>query len=127
MKRTGFILSFFVLTSLNILAQTDTSYITGIVKQVKPHFGGQQTLVVNGQELVLISDPKDPTGNTFEINSPFNDILVKKDGAFVLNPKYKNLAIKFGYTVNGKGWKCIANANWMRPKKALSCSGSTSK
>lgn len=116
MKITGFILSFFLLASLNISAQTDTGYVTGIVKEVKPHFGGQQTLMVNATELVLISDPKDATGNTFEINNEFKDILIKKDNVFVLNPKYKNLTIKFAYTVNGKGWKCIANAKYIKPK-----------
>lgn len=117
MKITGIILSFAFFITTGIFAQTNSNTVTGIIKEVKPHFGGQQTLVVNNTELVLIADPKDASGNTFEINKEYKDLLIKKENAFVLNPKYQNKTFKFSYTINGKGWKCISGASELKVKK----------
>jgi hypothetical protein len=116
MKTRIYALLFMLFASTSIFAQNESGSVTGSVKEVKPHFGGQQTLVVANTDLVLISDPKDASGNTFEINSQFKDILIREGNQFVLNPKYKDKIIRFNYTINGKGWKCISTASEVKPK-----------
>ena len=102
-----FSLVFFV--SSNTFAQSDKNTVTGTVKEVKPQFAGEHTLVVGDIELVLITDKKDKSGKTFEINKEFKNIVIDKKGSFILNPKYSDKQFKFTYTINGKGWKCIKN------------------
>ena len=111
MKIASFVLALVVFTSTHVFAQAETNVVTGSVTEVKPHFAGEHTLVVNNEELVLITDLKDPSGNSFEINKEFKDLLIKKDAAFVLNPKYEGKSFKFTYNVNGKGWKCITKVS----------------
>ncbi|MGZ3866805.1 MAG: hypothetical protein ACXVC6_05240 [Bacteroidia bacterium] len=117
MKTKGFILSLVLFAVTNTFAQTAENSVTGVVKEVKPHFAGAQTLIVNNTELDLIADPKDATGNTFEINKEYKDLLIKKGNAFILNTKYQGKSFKFIYTVNGKGWKCISSASEVKVKK----------
>jgi len=107
MKIASFVFALVLFASTHVFAQSEANTITGTVKEVKPHFAGEHTLVVNGTDLVLITDLKDPSGNTFEINKEYKDILIKKGDAFILNPKYEGKTFKFTYSVNGKGWKCI--------------------
>src|ERR1700752_476593 len=111
MKVTGFFLSLMFFTTSHFFAQTEANTVSGIIKEVKPHCSGEHTLVVNETELVLLTAIKDKKGKTFEINKQFNDILIDKKGAFILNPKYANRPFKFTYKINGKGWKCIKTIN----------------
>lgn len=109
-KISTIILGIFFLGNTHVFSQTTSNSITGVVTDVKPKFLGNQSLTVDKTELVLIASQSDTTNSTFEINKELKDILVKKDGAFMLNPKYANKTFKFTYSVNGKGWKCISNA-----------------
>ncbi len=111
MKIASFVFALVLLTSTHVFAQTEANTVSGIIKEVKPHFAGAHTLVVNSADLVLITDLKDPSGNTFEINKEYKDILIKKGDAFVLNPKYDGKTFKFTYSINGKGWKCITQVD----------------
>jgi hypothetical protein len=99
----------FFVTSPVFAQSPEANTVSGIIKEVKPHFAGQHTLVVGETELVLLTDRKDKSGKTFEINKEYKDILRDEKGVFVLNPKYANKSFKFTYTINGKGWKCIQN------------------
>jgi hypothetical protein len=107
MKTASFVLSLMFFTTSHFFAQTEANTISGVIKEVKPHFSGEHTLIVDETELVLLTDIKDKTRKTFEINKQFNDILIDKKGTFILNPKYANKPFKFTYKINGKGWKCI--------------------
>ena|ERR1700758_446628 len=109
MKIAGLVLSLMFFTASHVFSQTETKTVSGIINEVKPHFAGEHTLIVSGTELVLMTDKKDKTGKSFEINKPFTDILIDKKGTYILNPKYANKVFKFTYTINGKGWKCIQN------------------
>jgi hypothetical protein len=111
MKIASFVLALVVFTSTHVFAQAETNTVTGSIREVKPHFAGEHTLVVNNEELVLITDLKDPSGNSFEINKEYKDLLIKKDDAFILNPKYEGKSLKFTYNINGKGWKCITKVS----------------
>jgi hypothetical protein len=108
-----FSLVFFV--TANTFAQSDKNTVTGTVKEVKPKFLGAQSLIVDKTELVLMANQEDTTGNTFEINKEFNDLLKKgKNGNFVLNPKYNGKSLSFSYSVNGKGWNCVSHISHVK-------------
>jgi hypothetical protein len=110
MKLTSLIFSLVFFTSSHLFAQSsDSNTLSGIIKEVKPHFAGQHTLIVGETELVLLTDTKDKTGKNFEINKPYRDLLLDEKGTYILNPKYNGKSFKFVYTLNGKGWKCIKN------------------
>jgi hypothetical protein len=111
MKIAGFVLSLMLFSASHVFAQTENNTVSGVIKEVKPHFAGEHTLVVGETELVLLTDKKDKNGKSFEINKPYTDILVDKKGTFSLNPKYANKPLKFTYTINGKGWKCIKSVS----------------
>ena len=117
MKITGFIFSLVFFTASQAFAQADVKTISGTIKEVKPHFAGEHTLIVGETELVLLTDPKDKTGKSFEINKPYKDILLDKKGTFILNPRYDNKSFKFTYLVNGKGWKCIQTMSEIKIKR----------
>lgn len=114
MKLTKFILALLFFATTQVFSQNNPDAITGIVKEVKPHFGGAHSIVIGETELVLITSPKDKTGKTFVVNKQFKDILIDKKGTYILNPKYANKELKFTYTVNGKGWKCIETINTVK-------------
>jgi hypothetical protein len=114
MKIASLVLSLVFFTASHMFAQTETNTINGVIKEVKPHFAGQHTLVVDETELVLLTNPKDKTGKSFEINEEYKDILLDRKGTFILNPKYANKLFKFTYTVNGKGWKCIKSISTIK-------------
>ena len=118
MKIASLVLTFIFFTSTNIFAQTESNTVSGMIKEVKPHFASSHLLLVNNVELILMSNLKDTTGTSFEINKEFKDLLVKKAGAFVLNKKYEGKSFKFIYNVNGKGWKCITNVSAIKVKKS---------
>src|SRR6185437_10176270 len=107
MKIVGLVLSLMLFTASHMFAQTETKTISGTIKEVKPHFAGTHALIVDETELVLLTNTKDKTGKSFEINAAYKDILLDKKGTFILNPKYANKVLEFTYTINGKGWKCI--------------------
>ena len=110
MKIASLFLSFMFVAATYSFAQTlETNTVSGIITEVKPHFAGQHTIMLGETELVLITNNKDKSGKTFEINKEYKDILLDEKGIFVLNPKYANKPLKFTYTLNGKGWKCISN------------------
>lgn len=108
MKNSTFTLLFLILIGFKGLAQTNT--VTGTITNVKPHFANEHALTVGKEKtlLILITDIKDSTGKTFEINKEYHDLLIEtKDKKFVLNPKYAHKTFAIIYEVNGKGWKCI--------------------
>jgi hypothetical protein len=107
MKIASLVLSLMFFTASHAFAQTEANTISGTIKEVKPHFAGEHTLIVEETELVLLVDKKDKSGKSLEINKPYKDLLLDKKGVFTLNPKYTNKSFKFTYMVNGKGWKCI--------------------
>ena len=89
----------------NYKAQTNT--ISGIINDVKPYFAGEYALTIGKTTLILIVDLKDKTGNSFEVNNEYKDLLIESKGKYVLNPKYKNKPLNIAYKINGKGWKCV--------------------
>jgi hypothetical protein len=104
MKRNFLFLLFSVLT-FGALAQSGD--VKGTIREVKPHFANTYSLLVDTTELILTTDEKDPGGKSFSINKAYKDLLVQKDGHYILNPKYSGKTFNVHYTVNGKGWKCI--------------------
>ena len=108
MKISTLTLLFFSLIYFNGLAQTST--VNGTITDVKPYFANEHALTVGKEKtvLILITNLKDSTGKTFEINKEYHDLLIEtKDKKFVLNPKYAHKTFAIIYEVNGKGWKCI--------------------
>jgi hypothetical protein len=108
MKISTLTLLFLILIGFKSLAQTNT--VKGSITDVKPHFANEHALTVGKEKtvLILITDLKDSTGKTFEINKEYHDLLIEtKDKNFVLNPKYAHKTFIITYEVNGKGWKCI--------------------
>ena len=108
MKPLNFFLALLLFIGFNCYSQTST--IKGKITDVKPKFAGQYALTVKKTELVLITDITDKTGQSFEINKEYKDILIMTEGdKYILNPKYANQSFKITYALNGKGWKCIKN------------------
>lgn len=108
MKISTLTLLFLILIGFKGLAQTCT--VKGAITDVKPSFANEHALTVGKEKtvLILITDLKDSTGKTFEINKEYHDLLIEtKDKKFVLNPKYAHKTFIITYEVNGKGWKCI--------------------
>jgi hypothetical protein len=105
MKGISLTIVLFVLSCAAVFSQTGTT--TGIITSVKPHFADTYELQVGTEQLILIPDPKDKTGKSFEINRKYKDLIVEKEGVYILNPKYAGKTFILHYTVNGKGWKCI--------------------
>ena len=108
MKISTFALLFTILIGFNSQAQINT--VNGTITDVKPYFANEHALTVGVEKTVfiLITDQKDITGKTFEINKEYHDLLIEtKDKKFVLNPKYAHKTFAITYEVNGKGWKCI--------------------
>ena len=108
MKALTFSLLLFSFMSFNSIAQTNT--VTGKITDVKLYFANEHALKVGKEKtvLILITDQKDSTGKTFEINKEYHDLLIEtKDKKFLLNPKYADKMFVITYEVNGKGWKCI--------------------
>lgn len=87
------------------MAQTNT--ISGIITEVKPYFGGEYALTIGKTTLILIVDLKDKSGNSFEVNNEYKDLLIEHKSKYLLNPKYKNKSLNISYKINGKGWKCV--------------------
>jgi hypothetical protein len=112
MKRIALVITLLVFVSCTGFSQSGN--ISGVVTSVKPHFANTCLLLVNDTELILTQDPKDKTGKAFEINKKFKDLLIEKEGQYVLNPKYSGKKFSFDYTVNGKGWKCIHSVKLLR-------------
>jgi hypothetical protein len=119
MKIAGLVLSLMFFTTSHMFAQSETNTVSGTIKEVKPHFAKEHTLIVGETELVLLTDTKDKSGKSFEINKPYTDILLDKKGTFVLNPKYANKHFTFTYTINGKGWKCIKEISAVKNSKVV--------
>ena len=117
MKIASIVFTLMLVASTHLFAQTEANTVSGVIKEVKPHFAGEHTLVVNNVELVLLTNSKDPNAKSFEINKEYKDILIKKGDAFMLNPIYKGKFFKFTYSVNGKGWKCITEASPVKATK----------
>jgi hypothetical protein len=113
MKISTLTLLFLILIGFKGLAQrstAQTSTVKGAITDVKPSFANEHALTVGKEKivLILITDLKDSTGKTFEINKEYCDLLIEtKDKKFVLNPKYAHKTFSITYEVNGKGWKCI--------------------
>ena len=108
MKISTLTLLFLILIGFKALAQTRT--VNGVITNVKPSFANEHALTVGKEKtiLILITDLKDSTGKTFEINKEYHDLLIEtKDKKFILNPKYAHKTFAITYEVNGKGWKCI--------------------
>ncbi|MEO8762354.1 MAG: hypothetical protein ABI388_12330 [Bacteroidia bacterium] len=108
MKISTLTFLFLILISFKSLAQTNT--VIGTITEVKPSFAGEHALTVGKENtvLILITDLKDASGKTFEINKEYHNLLIEtKDKTFVLNPKYAHKTFEITYTINGKGWKCI--------------------
>ncbi len=105
MKTKKFVLAFLIFIGVNAFGQTNS--VSGVITDVKPHFGGQYAMNVDKTEVILIVNPKDKTGKTFEINKHYKNLLIESEGKYILNPKYANKSFKVTYKVNGKGWKCI--------------------
>jgi hypothetical protein len=101
-----------VFACLNGYAQSGT--VQGVITSVKPHFANTFALQVNDAELVLTRDPKDKSGKAFDITKKYKDLLVEKEGQYILNPKYSGKTFSISYTVNGKGWKCIHTVKILR-------------
>ncbi|HXC04656.1 MAG TPA: hypothetical protein VNZ86_07870 [Bacteroidia bacterium] len=112
MKRIIPAILLLLLTCFTVKAQTEG--VIGIITAVKPHFANTLVLVVENTELVLTKDPKDKTGKAFELKKKYKDLLLEKDGQYILNPKYAGKRFIIHYTVNGKGWKCIQTLNLER-------------
>ncbi|MFI5150216.1 MAG: hypothetical protein ACHQRM_10835 [Bacteroidia bacterium] len=102
MKRIALILAILLGTLFTGLAQNGTE--RGLITSVKPHFANTLSLEVNKSELILV---RDKTGKSFEINHKYKDLVLEKDGTYILNPKYAGKSFSLHYVVNGKGWKCI--------------------
>ena len=108
MKISTLTLLFFILISFKGFTQTST--LKGTITDVKPYFANEHALTVGKEKtvLILITDLKDSTGKTFEINKEYHDLLIEtEDKQFVLNPKYMHKMFLITYEINGKGWKCI--------------------
>ena len=108
MKISTFALLFTILIGFNSQAQINT--VNGTITDVKPYFANEHALTVGKEKttLILITNLKDSTGKTFEINKEYHDLLIEtKDKKFILNPKYAHKTFSITYEVNGKGWKCI--------------------
>ena len=105
MKTTNFIIAFLCFVGLNMFGQANS--VTGTITDVKPHFAGTQSMRVGLTEIILVPNPKDKTGKTFEINKEYKDLLIESEGKYILNPKYAEKTFTVTYTVNGKGWKCL--------------------
>jgi hypothetical protein len=104
MKKTRIIIAILSFIGLTAFGQDNT--VVGKITEVSP-YNDQYRITVGDASLVLLVDPKDETHSTFEINKKYKNILVKKDGKFVLNPKYADKTFKIEFEINGKGWKCI--------------------
>jgi hypothetical protein len=108
MKISTLTFLFLILIGFKSLAQTNT--VTGSITDVKPSFAGEHALTVGKEKtvLILITDMKDTSGKTFEINKEYHDLLIETKGKkFILNPKYAHKTFTITYEINGKGWKCI--------------------
>ena len=108
MKISTFALLFTILIGFNSHAQINT--VNGTITDLKPYFANEHALTVGKEKttLILITNLKDSTGKTFEINKEYHDLLIEtKDKKFILNPKYAHKTFSITYEVNGKGWKCI--------------------
>ncbi len=108
MKISTLTLLFLILIGFKSLGQTNT--VIGTITEVKPSFAGEHALTVGKEKtvLILITDLKDSSGKTFEINKEYCDLLIEtKSKKFVLNHKYAKKSFAITYEVNGKGWKCI--------------------
>ena len=108
MKISTFALLFTILIGFNSQAQINT--VNGTITDVKPYFANEHALTVGKEKrtLILITNLKDSTGKTFEINKEYHDLLIEtKEKKFILNPKYAHRTFSITYEVNGKGWKCI--------------------
>jgi hypothetical protein len=95
-----------ILSFIGLAAFGQANTITGSISSVQP-YNGQYRMVVKDTSLVLLVNIGKATGTTFNVNMPYRDILIKKDGQYILNPKYANKTLKISYYMNGKGWKCI--------------------
>jgi hypothetical protein len=104
MKKTKFI--FVILCFIGLTAFGQSNSVTGTIKNVNS-YNDQYAMTVGNTNLVLIVNLKDKTTTSFEVNKEYSDILIKKDGKYVLNPKYANQTFTITYYVNGKGWNCI--------------------
>lgn len=94
------------LSFIGLAAFGQTKSFTGSITKVSP-FNDQYAITVGNVFFVLIVDPKDKTGASFDINPDNRDLLVKREGKYEIAEKYLNKKFKIVYTVNGKGWKCI--------------------
>ena len=104
MKKTRFIIA--ILSFIGLTAFGQDSSVVGKISAVNP-YNDQYTLMVGNTSLVLIVNAADETRSSFEVNKKYKNILIKKDGKFILNPKYADKTLKIEYYVNGKGWKCV--------------------
>ena len=102
-----FQLTFLLLVLACIASYAQSGTVQGVVTSVKPHFADTYALQVGDTELILTHSAKDKSGKAFEINKKFRDLVVAKDGQYILNPKYAGKKLSFDYSINGKGWKCI--------------------
>lgn len=105
MKTTNYFIAFLCFVGLNLFGQANS--VTGVITDVRPHFGNEFAMNVGKTEVVLIVSPKSEGQKVFEINKEYSDLLIEKKGKYILNPKYANKKLHVTYYVNGKGWKCI--------------------
>lgn len=87
-----------------VFAQTNS--ITGKLTALRA-YNDEYAFTVDSVPLVLIKNVNNKTKTSFDINPEYKNILIKRKGVYVLNPKYADKVFKISYTVNGKGWKCI--------------------
>jgi|ERR1700722_16101259 len=101
------ILAFIGLTAFGQTA-TESKTVTGKITKAQA-FNDECAVTVDGVFLVLIKDPKDATGHSFEINAEYKDLIVRVEDAqqYEVAHKYAKKKFKVTYYINGKGWKCI--------------------
>jgi hypothetical protein len=112
MKKISLVILLLALVCYKGHAQSGT--IQGAITSVKPHFANTILLQVGDTELILTRDPKDKSGKAFDITKKYKDLVLEKEGQYILNPKFSGKTFSFGYTVNGKGWKCIQTVKSLR-------------
>lgn len=108
MRKAKFIIAILSLMGLTAFGQTGQSNsITGTITEVSSYNENYRLTVGDNSVILICTRPLSKTAQGFQINQEYQDILIAKDGKYVLNPKYATQSFKISYYVNGKGWKCI--------------------
>jgi hypothetical protein len=108
MRKAKFIIAILSLIGLTAFGQTEQSNsVTGTITAVSQYNENYRLTVGDNSVILMCTRPLSKTAQTFQINQEYKDILIVKDGEYILNPKYAKQSFKISYSVNGKGWKCI--------------------